>query len=184
VPLIVTDGYSYRHPFEESPESGGFGRVVVPGRFNTNLVQTLDVFATAAAIARGDDSSGEDSISLLPYLKSATASPRRELIFAESRPDQPPPAAPGTPIWTTCGDPGWHIAVRDAQYKLIVKNYGSDRTTAADEESYELYDLSADRWETTDLLLDGGMSDAERTIRDTLKAAIDTLLGTSACLTK
>jgi len=137
VPLIVADGYAWVHGTQKplAFPIADVGRVVSPGRFNTDLVQTMDIFATAAAIGHGDPSSGDDSVSLIPYLTSAVASSQRTYTMAETRKTS----------WTTCGNTGWNIAIRDATYKLHVTDYGSLS------ESYELYDLSADRWELTDI---------------------------------
>ena len=171
VPLIIADGSAWTFRGEEefpwfpwlTKSSSKIGHVTSPGRFNTNLVQTMDIFATAAAIAGGDASSGDDSVSLIPYLNSGVAAAQRTHTLAETR----------TPGWTTCGDAGWNISIRDTTYKLHVRNYGSAT------ESYELYDLSTDRWELTDIW---NAADATLVaIRDGLLGAIATELGTSAC---
>ncbi len=106
VPLIVADDYAYLHPGEESPWTKGKGRVVSPNRVETALVQTLDIFATCAGIARGDTGTLVDSVSLIPYLQSASATPQRETVFAETRPKNWEPDQ----TWT-CGDSEWDVAV-------------------------------------------------------------------------
>ena len=151
VPLIVADGYAYLHGVQ-SPFIGA-GRVIAPGRFETAPVQTMDVFATVAEIGLADATCGADSVSLVPYLRSATPSPQRTAIMAETL-----DAASGQ----------WDLAVRGPNYKLIVRDY--DGTP-----SYELYDLVNDRWEATDLLV-GGTSLVEAIVRDVLLGYLDDLL--------
>jgi arylsulfatase A-like enzyme len=143
VPLIVADGYTFLHG-QESSWRKGRGRVVSPGRFETNIVETLDLFATAAEIGRGDASSGSDSVSIVPYLTSASAFPQRDTISTGTRVNG----------WTW-GDTGWDVAVRGNCYKIIIRDYLSSSG-----ETYELYDLSTDRWETTDLN-DGSLTVSE-----------------------
>jgi arylsulfatase A-like enzyme len=145
VPLIVANGYTYVHPGEESPYYEGLkGRVGSPGRIETNLVQTLDIFTTCAEIGRGVAGT-VDSKSMVPYLTGPGASPQRDVIFAESRTNTWEP----TMTWS-CGHSGWDVAIRGTRYKLIVKNYGS--TDKDNPETSELYDLENDRWETDNLL--------------------------------
>jgi len=151
VPLIVADGYAYLHG-TQSPFIGA-GRVIAPGRFEAAPVQTMDVFATVAEIGLADATCGADSVSLVPYLRSATASPQRSAIMAET-------------LDATTGQ--WDLAVRGPSYKLVVRDY--DGTP-----SYELYDLVNDRWEATDLLA-GGTSFLEAVIRDVLLGYLDDLL--------
>ncbi|HXG49314.1 MAG TPA: GEVED domain-containing protein [Methylomirabilota bacterium] len=143
VPLVIADGYTFLHG-QESPWTKGRGRVVSPGRIETSIVQTMDLFATAADIGRGDKSSGPDSVSLLPYLQSATAPAQRSYMSVGIRPDG----------WAF-GDPGWDVAYRGECYKLIIRDLLSSSG-----ETYELYDLTADRWESNDLN-DGSLTLAE-----------------------
>ena len=133
VPFIIADGFTFLYG-QESPWTKGVGRVVSPGRVETAVVQTMDTFATAAEIGRGDGACGADSVSLVPYLKSASAPSQRDIIYAETRRD----------TWSL-GGAGWDVAVRDASYKLIVWDYLSSS------ERYELYDLTTDRWEMNNL---------------------------------
>ncbi|MBM3847914.1 MAG: hypothetical protein FJ405_16720, partial [Verrucomicrobia bacterium] len=168
VPLIVADGYGRVHRQEltfplPSSLTARTGRINWPARFNTNLVQTMDVFATVAAIANADSFSGTDSVSLIPYLQQVTATPQRTNTLAETR----------TVAWTTCGDRGWNIAIRDTTHKLHVRNYGSTV------ESYELYDLTVDRWELNNIW--NRTNATFIAIRDTLRSGIGTELGASAC---
>ena len=171
VPLIIADGYTYRRPGEESPWTKGKGRVVSPNRVELALVQTMDIFATAAEIGRRDaTSTGVDSVSMVPYLSSASPSPQRDFIFTETRPKDWVP----TDTWK-CGEPGWDVAIRNATFKLIVKNYGSTSTVDGEEESSELYNLGADPWEQS-----------ESTFRkiyftSLLRTELDLLLGSDAC---
>ncbi len=175
VPLVVADGHAYLNG-AASPAGGGRGRVVAPGRVESTPVQTMDIFATVAEIGHGDASSGFDSVSLVPYLSNTSGTPVREVVIAETRTNS---WVAGTP-WV-CGDPGWDIAVRGQFFKLIVRNYGS--TTAGQLENYELYYLLSDPWETTDLLLDGGMSVVEQEIRDALRAKLEAILTTDGSYT-
>jgi len=134
VPLIIADGSTFLDG-QESSWTKGTGRVASPGRIDTNIVETLDLFATVAEIGRGDATSGLDSVSMVPYLKSASASPQRKTISTGTR----------RAAWDAFGDPGWDVAERGNCYKIIIRDY------LTGSETYELYDLRTDRWETNDL---------------------------------
>jgi len=122
VPFIIADGYAYLH---EGETGCGTGRVVDPGRYETALVQTLDIFATVADIADADGSSGLDSVSLVPLL-AATSTSVRDAVFMQK---------------SECGD----RAVRGSNFKLLVKDDGTQ----------ELFNLQSDRWEENELLVGG-----------------------------
>ena len=147
VPFIIADG----HALHESGVSGtGTGRVVSPGRVSTALVQTVDLFATIAAIGGADASTGIDSVSLVPLLERS-ASAVRSYSFTETEHD---------------------VAVRGSLFKLIVRNVDSAAPVC------ELYDLSLDRWEQDDLL-DGTPTTKATNRRDALLPQITTLSGRS-----
>jgi uncharacterized repeat protein (TIGR01451 family) len=141
VPLVIADGYSYLHG-SQPLLWGGRGSVHSPNRIETNVVQTMDLFATFAAIGRGDATCGADSVSMLPYLWSASVGAQRDVTIAETL---------DTNKWSTVGDAGWDVTVRNNWFKLVVRNYGSTRTTPGNATSYELYNLVNDRWETADV---------------------------------
>ncbi len=124
VPLIIADGYAYRYG-KASEYWYGTGRVVSPNRTSTALVQTVDLFATIAEIAGGDGSCGVDAVSLVPLMNN-TATSVRSVSYVLTDKDEAVMAEFG----------GWGI------YKLLIKGDGD----------YELYNLSADRWETQNLL--------------------------------
>ncbi|MBL9139877.1 MAG: sulfatase-like hydrolase/transferase [Verrucomicrobiales bacterium] len=132
VPLIIADGYTYLHGTQSSFLKG-VGRVVSPGRFEDAPVQTMDLFATIAEIGDADATCGTDSVSLVPYLQSATTANQRAAIMAE----------------TLSNSGQWDLAVRGPSYKLIVRDYDGAAPT------YELYAVTTDRWESTNLLADG-----------------------------
>jgi arylsulfatase A-like enzyme len=159
VPLIIADGYSYVHPQQQSSWTKGLGRVASPGRFETAVVQTTDLFASMAKIGRGDASCGVDSVSLLPYLSSSAAAPQRDVIFAE-----------------TYSGGQWDVAVRGESYKLIIRNYCVSPT-------YELYHLTSDPWETTELLSAAPAWALNGLIRNILNTRLDSLLSVPAACT-
>lgn len=152
VPLIIADGYAYLHA-RQSSFLKGIGRVVSPGRFEDAPVQTMDLFATIAAIGGADATCGTDSVSLVPYLQSATAANQRSAIMAETM--------------SNAGQ--WDLAVRGPLFKLIVRDY--DGASPA----YELYLMTADRWESNELLADG-TSAVEAIVKTTLLGYLDDLL--------
>ena len=97
------------------------------GERESELVSSVDLFATIAALAGTDTEEFNDSRSFVKLLSSATAGPR-QYAYAEVRSD-------------TLDD--W--AIRNAQYKLIQRSPGGQ----------ELYDLEADPFEQNNLLLNG-----------------------------
>jgi len=142
VPLVIADGYAWLHGTEGSVLKGR-GRIVSPNRVETKVVQTMDLFATIAAIGYGDATCGADSISMLPYLQGTNVAAQRGAILAE---------ALDTTKWhDKPGDAGWDVAIRNGSYKFVVRNYGSTKTGPGNQTSYELFDLANDRWETTDI---------------------------------
>lgn len=104
------------------------------------LVNITDVFATVAELA-GRPSFAEDSVSLVPYFSDPDRPSLRRWVYAEFfRPN-----GPGPPNM-------WRQAIRGPRYKVIVRKNDPD----------ELYDLSTDRFEAHDLLLEGPLSDPAR----------------------
>lgn len=146
VPFIVADG----HALKGGGAGSGTGRVASPGRTSSALVQTVDLFATAGAIAKAACTTGSDSVSLIPLLEG-TASSVRSYPLTEAAND---------------------VAIRGPLYKLVV--HGSAGTC-------ELFKLTSDRWEQTDLLADG-KSLSEKLVLATLLSEITTLSGrTESC---
>ncbi len=96
------------------------GRLEAGGSFEAP-VSSLDVFATAAAVAGARPARAVDGVDLLPFLTG-----EREVA--------PHPAL----YWRVGGGAGW--AVRSGRFKLIGRRGGG-----------ELYDLEADAGETRDL---------------------------------
>ena len=130
VPFIVADGYHLVNS-SEAPVSTGIGRIINPGRRSDALVNTVDIFATVAAIA-GVQSQAEDSYSLIRYMAPVyrvPVAPQREYMYSDR-----------------CTSSLFQAAIRDRQYKLIYKYPG----TLVGQPDLELYDV-ADLAESTAL---------------------------------
>jgi hypothetical protein len=104
----------------------------------------MDLFATIADIAHGDKSTGVDSISLVPYLESASAPPQRRVSFAEMYQEG-----------------RWNIAVANGSWKLLQYDRGGTPT-------YDLYNLVADRWESALPIAEDGTSAIAQLLLDEL----------------
>jgi arylsulfatase A-like enzyme len=147
--------------------------VAEPGRESSALINTTDIFATAAELAgidvAGRESAAErlDSVSLLPYLLDPTGPPRRGTIFAEMfAPNRWPPLA-------------WNYAIRDERYKLIRMEgaWPADRRGPRFPPFPEqFYDLKADPFEHRDLLLDPPLSFDAQDHYERLNVELDGLL--------
>ncbi|MBM4062805.1 MAG: hypothetical protein FJ265_17175 [Planctomycetes bacterium] len=110
-------------------------------RVESGLVHAVDLFATLAAL-HGVDARGSvpaavplDAVSFVPLLQAAGRPPVREFAYSE--------VFAGATAMGTAGD---DELIRDAQYALL-------RTRTGSGVREELYDLLADPWQTTDLLL-------------------------------
>ncbi len=97
------------------------------GARETALVNSADLFATWATLAQRSDSLPADSLSFAPALKSSGFSGRSHALIEFRKDGQ------------------LQSAIRDARYKLIEQQNGRR----------ELYDLSLDPYESTDLLASG-----------------------------
>ncbi len=110
--------------------------VATPGAQCNALVNTTDLFMTVLDLAGArlpDGAEPQDSLSLLPYLSAPQTPSLREFVYGERF--IPNGAGPYKKR---------RRAVREARYKLII--------TANDLTSRELYDLTVDRYELTNLL--------------------------------
>lgn len=124
------------------------GPRVVPGVCD-RLVSAVDVFATVADLAHVP-SSGQDSVSLLPYLRGRMH-PRRSTVYCENfTPNFVTPDDPNMPDLA----PRTHLrAVLNTQYKLI--RYTDEN--GLEEEAF--FDLAADPCEQQDLFPGFGPGD-------------------------
>lgn len=166
-------------PFEPnhaklSPYEGGVNvpmlligpSVVAPGREVSALVNATDVFATVldwtGAKLKGVMPVGyvHDSVSLLPYLTSPMAAPRRTQVYADW-------FSPNSPLGI--GGAKAYRMLRDGRYKLI-ETYAPVRMT-------ELYDLDLDPFEESNLVLGPLIAlehlDALRSLRVRLANLVD-----------
>ncbi len=136
VPLIVADGASWQQAqsgFVPDLDWVQSPRIVAdPGRDVDDLVSVADLFATLGDVAGADTSSGLDSVSLRPPLTKRPGDVRDVLYTEKFNPDFEGAAA-----------------LRMGDHKLIVSVSGTDEDRCRD--SYELYNLVDDRFETTDL---------------------------------
>ena len=137
VPMIITDGRTWmagQDDFTRSNDWFASPRFIVdPGTEIADLVHVADVYATVAEVAGADGSSGQDSISLLPLLED-TDGKIREVIYSE--------------MFNPTEGTG-NLAIRKGDWKMRVSvNNSRDATCRRD---VELYDLSSDRFEQTDL---------------------------------
>jgi len=116
------------------------------------LVGVVDIFATVAEIV-GVPSAAEDSLSLLPYLQNPALPTRANRPYAYTETFSPNGAGPYD---------DYRQALRDDQYKLIRRD-GVD---------VELFDLTADAFELTNLL-DGVLTPEQQAALDQLSAWMD-----------
>jgi arylsulfatase A-like enzyme len=135
------------------------GPLVPSGAQCLALVNTTDLFATIAGLARVDPAlwlshTTLDSVSLLPYLSDPGRPSERWFAYAERF----------RPLGATGAVPNAQRAIRDAQYKLVSKD-----------STLEFYDLSADPFELSNLL-PGGLSTAQALRFDALLAQQETLI--------
>lgn len=117
-------------------------------------VEALDIFATVADLAGLSAPTAVDSTSLVPYFTRRNRAPLQAQIYSEGFVDA-----------DDCG-PGDAAAIRGARYKLVRNGCTQD----------ELYDLSSDPFEQTDLL-QGELTVRERTAYNRLSQAMVALRG-------
>jgi arylsulfatase A-like enzyme len=103
-----------------------------PGRTINAPVQVTDLFSTVVDLVGGDDSTGPDGVSLLPLMQETSAEVH-DWIYTE-----------------TFSETHGQLAVREGDWKLLawaVEDDGGGLCFSA----YELFNLSLDRLEETDL---------------------------------
>jgi len=124
VPFIIADGSYLGDYLEDDDLVVGMmpGRVMEPGRVETALVQTLDIFATVAEIAGTGGSSGVDSVSLIPLLRGTATSVRNALFMQTET----------------------HQTVRGNYFKLVVDGNGNKELYFLVADRWEENDLLAD----------------------------------------
>jgi arylsulfatase A-like enzyme len=150
VPLIVADGFLLQNGIPDL-RTGGFRQSNLGATVSTP-VHTQDLFNTIVEIAGQTPLSGPeiDSVSLVPYLLSATAAPQRTTVYTEViRPDGYP-----------CDQ-----AIRDDRFKLIRKY------TAPAVFSEELYNLDVDPTESNDLM-SGALNPVQQAAHDSLESLL------------
>ncbi|MEL6535670.1 MAG: sulfatase-like hydrolase/transferase [Bacteroidota bacterium] len=125
------------------------GPNVTPMGMDNALFNGVDLFATMASMAGASVSSVHDSRSFLSVLQGADENVR-DYIYSELRAD----------------DGSTQYAIRNTSHKLIVGSEGTE----------ELYDLSADPYETTNLL-DSGLNGIEQAQKEALEAAAAEIRG-------
>lgn len=151
VPLVAADGRTWKQG-RPGFRPGGDWRdslrfVFDPGAESAEPVSVVDIFATAAEVI-GTVSSANDAISFVPVLAESDG-PLREVNYTET--------------FTTSNTGS--AAVRKGNFKLVV---AVDKVGASPCRSrYELYDLIADRFETTNL------KDSDPNTFADLKAEVD-----------
>ncbi len=134
VPVIAVDGADWMISQGKGTAAltrRSLGVVENPGREVSDLVSVVDLYATVREITGSATGGGEDSVSLMPFLRD-TDGTIREFIYSE--------------LYST--DSGT-AAYRDDDAKLIVwaRNQGGEFCRAR----YELYNVWEDRFEQNDL---------------------------------
>ncbi len=124
--------------------------VVAGGRVRDDLVSVTDVFATVAELSGQSQSTGVDSVSLLPYLNNTASTTLRSSVYTES--------------FSGSHSHNGNAALRDARYKLI-ESMGS---------YVGFYDLQNDPEESVNLLNSALDSTAAASLAS-LKAEFDRL---------
>jgi arylsulfatase B len=113
--------------------------VTSPGRAEHAIVNVVDLYSTIVELMGGQQETGVDSVSLVPYLRRRNAAPRRRFSYTETF---------NTPSGVETEDATFARAIRDQRFKLVQLGTGTDIT----EEHF--YDLRNDRYETIDLMGD------------------------------
>lgn len=144
VPFIIADGSD----LAAAAAAGSTDSVTRPGRTEATPVHVVDLFATVTKVVGGTATGGQDSVNLMPLLKGRALD--RGPVYSESF-----SATGGT------------AALRDGDWKLIVK---AKLGASGCRQGYELYDLSSDRLEQTDL------ASSQSGTLDTLKGTLNGLL--------
>jgi arylsulfatase A-like enzyme len=132
--------------------------VGVPGSVSDAFVHVVDVFPTAAALARVplDDGIVRDGTSLVPMLADASAPGPREYLFTEKfNPNGDVAAAVRS------------LAVRDRVHKLVILEGLPD----------QLFDLRTDRWSEGPNLLDAPLAPEAAIAERRLRAELDRITG-------
>ena len=120
VPFIIADGYHLINGIE-APVSSGLGLINSPGRRESAMVHTVDLYATVAGIVGVTSICAQDSVSILRHLWTNFIPIPRQYMYTDR-----------------CANSGmFQAAIRDSQYKLI---YRYDYNTAV--LTQELYDVT------------------------------------------
>jgi arylsulfatase A-like enzyme len=128
------------------------GPGVVAGEECAALVNLTDVVATVAELAGVASPSAEDAVSLVPYFSDPDRSPVRTWVYSQR-------FAPVGFLSVYTAD---RRTARNVRFKLLVNFDASAQPTAS-----ELFDLSADPFETTDLL-QGALTPFQQAAHDQL----------------
>ncbi len=147
VPLIIADGTAYSGASGTALSRLSTGHVASAGRTVAYPVNTVDLFATMAAIMHVTPSS-TDSVSLVDYLNSSSTAALRSYSVTETFAYASALAVSRLPSGFVSADVAAltkgsvKATVRGAQYKLV---YSSSAGT------YEFYDLSVDPFEQNNI---------------------------------
>jgi len=169
VPLVIADGQAFLEQdpdYADARDMFGAGKgagkadrpriqpraehVADPGSESAELAHVVDIFATIAEAAGAQSNTGLDGISLLPQL-SDVEGPVREVVYSEGF------SSTGTGTY----------ALRKGNWKIIggVQRSGVRYCPT----NHKLFDLSADRLESEDLLSgDSANANAEAAYQDLL----------------
>ncbi len=132
------------------------GPGVLPGSECGAIVSTTDVFATTLELAGVVNTTGEDSVSLVPYFTDPALPSLRDTVYTE--------------IFSPNGNgpyTGRARAVRDDRYKLMILHAGS----AIPSETH-FFDLLADPFELNDLLAGPPLTGGQQLAYDALAALL------------
>ncbi len=176
VPLIIADGAALK----KTQGNSRTGAVVQPGRTVASAVQSVDLFATFAAIM-GSAATSTDSISMLPYLTSASAAPVRNTTYTDAFRYQ---AADVAKLKASLSDDAQLTtdqvlalerayvrgAMRNEQYVLIYES-----------QSYKLFDLKNDPFEQTNIWCNTGDAKSQSETLAAGMATIDKQYPASKC---
>jgi len=166
VPFIVADGAAVEAALAGA--SGGGSGLVDVGAVSPDPASVVDIYATVADFLGLSSSSctvgvscARDSVSLRSVLQGGA--PSRDEVWTE------------TFSRNSAGKYTGSAALRFGDYKLVVRV----SSAASPCRSYELYDLTADRWEEQDLADDPAYADELDTLVDLLDQHATTMSSAS-----